>query len=604
MSNSNGLIKIIVPIKGMHCRSCELLIEENLKSIPGVRKIEANYRAGKAEVYLNKRKGQRADEFVEEIGDSIRQAVKDTGYEVGYKDKLEWISKDKNDYIYLSYGFLILFILYFAAQSFGLFNIGVNTEKASLFVVLMVGLVAGISTCMALVGGLVLSISARHAEAHPEISATQKFRPHLYFNLGRVLGFGFFGGVLALLGSAVQPSASTLGLMTIIIGGVMIFLGLKLVEIFPILKDKTISLPKSISKFLGINKEQKEYSHTGSFITGALTFFLPCGFTQAMQLYAVSSGSFISGAMIMSAFALGTAPGLLGIGGLASVFKGKYARIFFATTGLAVILLGWVNISNGSQLVFQGKAQSSDTVATSSGVQEVRMTQGGSGYSPNILTVEKGKKVRWIITSTTQFSCASSIVMPRYGISRNLVKGENVIEFVPTEVGEIPFSCSMGMYRGKFIVVEPGTSSSAVAQAVAAANTANSSAGGSCGGGGGGGCGGGCGGGGARKPIDSSATSAAVNNNEQLISAEYTLAKDISPNNFEVKKGIPVRFEIDVKESGRGCMSTLVVPGLYNSPQYLQGGAKMVLAFTPETTGSYNITCAMGVPRGVIRVVD
>ncbi len=577
------------------------MIEENLKNIPGIKKVEANYKTGKAEVFFENKKGTDPKKFVEEASGSIAQAVNDVGYDIGYKDKLEWLSQDKDDYIYLAYGFLVLTVLYFIAKSFGLFSLDVNTENASFFVVLMVGLVAGVSTCMALVGGLVLSISARHAEAHPEISAKQKFTPHLYFNLGRVLGFGFLGGVLALLGSVVQPSASTLGVMTIVIGGVMIFLGLKLVEIFPALKEKSISLPKGISKFLGINKEQKEYSHKGSFITGALTFFLPCGFTQAMQLYAVSSGSFFSGALIMSLFALGTAPGLLGIGGLASVFKGKKARVFFAATGLAVIILGWVNISNGSQLAFQRKVPGAGSaISTSSEVQEVKMTQSGSGYSPNTFTVEKGKKVRWIITSTAPFSCASSIVMPKYGISKNLSKGENIIEFVPTETGEIPFSCSMGMYRGKFIVTESGAS--AVAQGAASvAGTNDAASGGSCGGGGGG-CGG-CGGG-AKKPIDNTATAPISNNSEQVIKSVYTLAKDISPNNFQVKKGVPVRFEIDVKENGQGCMGSLMVPGLYNSAQYLEGGKKMVLSFTPQTLGDYNITCAMGVPRGVIRVVN
>jgi plastocyanin domain-containing protein len=320
-----------------------------------------------------------------------------------------------------------------------------------------------------------------------------------------------------------------------------------------------------------------------------------------MQLYAVSSGSVIDGILIMSLFALGTAPGLLGIGGLASIFKGKNARVFFATTGLAVIILGWVNISNGSQLVFVGKASDADPgIVNSSEVQEVKMTQNNGGYSPNTLTVEKGKKVRWVITSTAPFSCASSLVMPKYNISKSLKKGENIIEFTPNEVGEIPFSCSMGMYRGKFIVIEPGASGAV--QNSDSAPIANNTTGGSCGGGGGGGCGG-CGGG-AAKPIDSTATAPVANNNEQVIKATYTSAKDISPNKFEVKKGIPVRFEIEVKDNGQGCMSSLMVPGLYNSAQYLEGGTKMVLSFTPQKTGDFNITCAMGMSRGVISVID
>ncbi len=576
--------KIIILIRGMHCRSCELLMEESLRQVKGVEKTEVNYRAGKAEVFYDKK---------EPTEEALRRAVKDAGYDIGRKNKAAWISKDMEDYAYLLKGGLILLVLYAVVSATGLFNYSVGGENTGPLVALIVGLVAGVSTCMALVGGLVLSISARHAEAHPEITAKQKFTPHLYFNLGRVLGFGLLGGALALLGSVAQPSAGALGVMTIIIGGVMIFLGLKLVEIFPAMKDVSVTLPKSIAKSLGINKEQKEYSHQGSFVSGVLTFFLPCGFTQAMQLYAISSGSFFSGALIMALFALGTAPGLLGIGGLASVFKGKNARVFFAAAGIAVILLGGVNISNGSHLVFQGKAivvgtGDGDGDSDTGGVREVKMTQGGSGYSPNTFTVEKGKKVRWVVVSTTQFSCASSLVMPKYGISKNLIKGENIIEFVPKETGEIPFSCSMGMYRGKFIVVEAGANIDAKS---AAGTTDTSSSGGGCGGG-------------ARKPIDSTYTSPVIRNNEQVIKAEFTVAKDISPNNFQVKKGIPVRFEIDVKESGRGCMGSLKVPGLYNSAQYLQGGSIMVLNFTPEETGDYNITCAMGVPRGVIRVVN
>ncbi|MEK7168008.1 MAG: sulfite exporter TauE/SafE family protein, partial [Patescibacteria group bacterium] len=365
--------KITVPIKGMHCRSCEILVESSLRKIPGVSKAEVSHKTGRADVFYKENLP---------AGDLIKQAIKDAGYDVGQKGKAPWFSTDKDDYLNLLKGAGILLALYVVARWLGLFNLGVDTQSTSLLVVLAVGLVAGISTCMALVGGLVLGLSARHAELHPEITAKQKFVPHLYFNLGRVIGFGFLGGMIGLVGSAVRPSAGVLGLLTIVIGGVMIFLGLKLVEIFPALKDKSIALPKGLAKSLGLNKEQKEYSHKASFITGALTFFLPCGFTQAMQLYAVSTGSFLQGALVMGLFALGTAPGLLGIGGLSSVFKGRKAKIFFAATGIAVILLGWLNITNGSQVLFHGKAGSAAS-ADSAEVQEVRMTQSGSGYSPN-----------------------------------------------------------------------------------------------------------------------------------------------------------------------------------------------------------------------------
>lgn len=441
--------KQIIFIRGMHCKSCEILVEQNLKKINGIKEVKVDHKTGQAEIsYESPMPDQN----------KILRAVKDAGYDLGgKKEKPPLFSKDWQDYKNLVYAGLIILAGYLIAKWFGLFDLNINTTSDGLFIALLVGLVAGISTCMALVGGLVLALSARHAEIHPEATARQKFRPHLYFNLGRVAGFGVLGGLIGLLGSAIKFSSNILGIMTIVIGLVMIFLGLKLVEIFPALKNKTISLPKSIAKFFGIKAEQKEYSHRGAMITGVLTFFLPCGFTQAMQLYAVGTGSFWRGALIMFLFALGTTPGLLGIGGISSVFKGQRKRLFFATAGVLVILFGIYNITNASRLIAIASgtgSKTNNTKVVSGKVQEIKMTQKANGYVPNIFTVKKGVPVKWIITSETTFSCASYIVMSEYNISQPLKKGENIITFTPEETGEIQFACSMGMYRGKFIVVD------------------------------------------------------------------------------------------------------------------------------------------------------
>lgn len=438
--------KKTIPIRGMHCASCELLVGEELKKIHGL-----------SSVYVSQKRALAIIKYPETAlvnDEDIIRAVQEAGYEVGKKGKLQWISRNPADYKDLASAAGIFFIIYLLVRWFNLFDLGFNASNSGVAVALLVGLVAGISTCMALIGGLVLGLAARHAEQHPEATSLQKFRPHIFFNIGRILGFAVLGGFIGLIGQAFKPSINLLGFLTVLIGGVMIFFGLKLIEIFPALRDKNITLPSGIARFFGLHKEVKEYSHNGAMVVGALTFFLPCGFTQAMQLYAVSTGSFWQGMIIMGLFAVGTAPGLLGIGGLTSVFKGRKARIFFMTAGLTVILLGWFNIANGSRL-FGNRADSvAVATATDQSRQEVHMTQLRNGYSPNIFTVKKGRPVKWIITSATSLSCAAYLVVPKYGISKSLRYGENIINFIPTEVGEIPFSCSMGMYRGKFIVVE------------------------------------------------------------------------------------------------------------------------------------------------------
>lgn len=474
-----------INIAGMHCRSCELLIEKELMKINGISKVRVDHRTGRAEINY---------EGSEPATEAISEAVETSGYRLGNNAKLPVFSREKVDYFNLLKGVGLVLLLYLAIKGLGLTELGAGLgEKAGLGAALLVGLVAGISTCMALIGGLVLGLSARHAELHPEASAVQKFRPHLFFNLGRIGGFFLLGGLIGLLGATFKPSGNLLGIMTIVIGGTMLFLGLKLLGIFPVLQNKNFVLPGFIARSLGLQKEVKEYSHRRAVVLGAATFFLPCGFTQAMQLYAVSTGSFWLGGLAMSLFAFGTSFGLLGIGGLSSVMKGKAAKLFFSTVGVAVILFGIFNIANASQLFSSTSvSQPLSSQPVNGQVQEIRMTQDYSGYRPNVLTVKKGIPVKWIINSTNNFTCAASIVMPKFGISKYLQKGENVIEFTPTETGEIPFSCSMGMYRGKFIVVD--------SDAEVSKNTSDSQqlsatlpGAGSCHGGGGG-CGG-CGGG-------------------------------------------------------------------------------------------------------------
>ncbi|NQV00148.1 MAG: cupredoxin domain-containing protein, partial [Parcubacteria group bacterium] len=76
------------------------------------------------------------------------------------------------------------------------------------------------------------------------------------------------------------------------------------------------------------------------------------------------------------------------------------------------------------------------------------------GYDPNILYIKAGIPVRWVINVKQMSGCTNSIILHGYDIEKDLVKGENIIEFMPEESGEIKFSCWMQMVWGKFIVTE------------------------------------------------------------------------------------------------------------------------------------------------------
>lgn len=446
------MAKTTIPIRGMHCNSCEILIGDELKKISRVNNVQVDHKHGQAVITHKENEIPSPD--------AIEAAVRRAGYEVGIEGKLPWFTKNKNDRHRFLISLIIVALLYTIFKSTGLATIDPSFDaEAGLFAVAMIGLVAGFSTCMALIGGLVLGFSARHAELHPEATTGQKFRPHLFFNMGRIGGYMLFGGLIGLLGKILQLSVSTTAILTVLVGVVMILLGLKLVEIFPALKNKTIALPAGIARRLGINKEQKEYSHRSAAIAGAMTFFLPCGFTQSMQLLAIATGNFWQGAAIMGVFALGTAPGLLGVGWLSSVMKGTKAKVFFMITGIIVVLLGWYNITNGMRLL------------------------GASGDSSN--------------------------------------------------------SSSAGMS-----VIPTGE--------------------------------------------------------EQRVTATITKAAGFVPYTLTVNAGKPVRLEIDAQDTIYGCMSTIMIPGLVNKPQYVQKSKKIVMTFTPPKPGVYDLTCAMGIPWGTV----
>lgn len=427
--------KITVPITGMHCRSCELLNEGNIRKLPGVTGAKFYHRRGQADIYYDGEAPSRSE---------ISHALAD-GYGVGEEVACSVPSTSQRTNWQLLIPLLLL--AWWLVSRLDIGSGSFLNSDFSLSLAVLVGLAAGFSTCLALVGGLVFGLAADYARRRPESSRTEKFRPHLLFNAGRILGFFLLGGLLGSLGAAFRLSPFFNGILTAFIGAVILVLGLKLLDISPLLSRFELALPKSLGR---------KIKAENPVLLGALTFFLPCGFTQAIQVYALGSGSFLQGGLIMALFALGTAPGLLSIGGLVAVIKQKHSAVFFKISGALLVLFAIFNLQNGWNLIRVGANAAAPaaavikTDAEAEGFQVVRTIESNRGYVPNRIEIKGDQPVRWIIDAQAPFSCASYLVIPSLGIERQLVKGENIIEFTPPASGSIPFSCGMGMYNGAF----------------------------------------------------------------------------------------------------------------------------------------------------------
>jgi len=334
-----------------------------------------------------------------------------------------------------------------------------------------------VSSCIAVTGGLLVAVAAKYNEASTALTPMQRIRPHIYFNAGRILSYTLLGGAIGALGAALTLSPEINGVLTLVASAVMILLGLQMLRLLPALTRFLPTMPKSVSHFIHDLAERD--ANGGAFVLGAATFFLPCGFTQALQLYVLAKGSFAVGALTMLAFSLGTLPALLSLSALSSLASGNVQRHFLKFAGAAVIVLGIANIQYG--LVLTGSAMNVASVTADavpptaeapapmaaaqdrqadnqvkSDKQVVVMRIDGFSYIPNRFSVMQGVPVEWRIDASEAAACGRFLLAPGLGIRKLLSdRSTTMITFVPQQAGEFGFNCGMGMMTpgSKFTVV-------------------------------------------------------------------------------------------------------------------------------------------------------
>ncbi|MEK7061666.1 MAG: sulfite exporter TauE/SafE family protein [Patescibacteria group bacterium] len=451
-------------VKGMHCASCEILVEKKLLEINGIKSVEASTSNGRVTI-----------EYEEEKPNShyLTSLFKNENYT--FFDKLE--EKNTKAQKGVNPTLLAFNIALFIIIGFLILNksgvpgfLGVSSSS-SLFAFFGLGILAGLSSCAALVGGMVLSMSKQWQSIYSDKNtAYEKFQPHLLFNVGRIISYAIFGALLGIIGSKLQISLALTSFLVVTVSFLMIALGLQMLGVKSLRKFQ-FALPKSITRYIA--NENNFQARQMPFIMGAATFFLPCGFTIIAQGIALLSGNWLQGFLIMLFFALGTAPMLLVIG-LSSVkfsFKPHLAERFSRVAGFLVLFFALYNINSQINVlgytslsdVFSLSQNKSQTTAVDAkdlpliidGKQVIKMIASGSGNSPNYFKVRAGVPVRWEITAADSPGCNTSI------ISRNLFSGSidltpgqvSFKDFKPENPGKYKFSCSMGMITGIIEVV-------------------------------------------------------------------------------------------------------------------------------------------------------
>ena len=278
-------------VHGMHCNACVLLTESELSEHSKVSSAKSNLKTNSIEIC-----GDFGDMTLEDIAKELTSLLSQHSLstDLTKKQKINW--QEFIIAIPIAISFIFLFVL---LQKLGIVNL-INSGNVTYGTAFVVGIIASLSTCMAIVGGLLLSLSATFAREG------DKIRPQILFHIGRIISFFILGGVIGAVGSVFQLGTIGTFALSMIIGIVMLILGINLLDIFHWTKWFQLAMPKFLSqKALNITK----INHTLTpALVGIATFFLPCGFTQSMQIYTLSTGNFFKGGLTMLSFALGTFP--------------------------------------------------------------------------------------------------------------------------------------------------------------------------------------------------------------------------------------------------------------------------------------------------------
>jgi sulfite exporter TauE/SafE len=355
---------------------------------------------------------------------------------------------------------IALFVIVDKLQLSRYINVQSNFSFSAFF---FLGIVAGISSCAALVGGILLSLTKQWNEEYIGESEKKRFIPHTLFHLGRIVAYTFLGGVLGLIGKFFTFNNSTVGAILVIgISLIMLVLAVQMLNIRWAQKIR-FALPKSFSRAVA---NEKEFS--GKFIPfllGCSTFFLPCGFTLIAQGVALTTGSFLKGALVMLLFALGTLPTLLGISisGVKMNSKPKSTALFNQVAGILIIFFVIYNLNSQfnvlglpsiNDIKLPERQEQNSEKPSNNATQELDITAKGFTYIVNgSATLKAGVKTTLIVDNQGIQGCASYMVgKGLFDGYFQLKPGENTITFTPKK-GTYKITCSMGMVSPIIITV-------------------------------------------------------------------------------------------------------------------------------------------------------
>lgn len=217
--------------------------------------------------------------------------------------------------------------------------------RADLLLAVTTGLLGGFGHCAGMCGPLAVSMSL---VASPRIGARRALGGQLLYNAGRVTAYACIGGAMGLTGSFVNTAGRMAGLQNAVAvgaGTIMVFMGLGAAGVAPLFRRIEERLA---ARVFGVVRSALGGAGAGRFYAlGLLLGFLPCGLSYSAFVGAAATGGLPQGFLFALAFALGTVPALLLVGGASALASARVRGVLYRLGGVAVLVVGALFLARG-----------------------------------------------------------------------------------------------------------------------------------------------------------------------------------------------------------------------------------------------------------------
>ncbi len=219
-------------------------------------------------------------------------------------------------------------------------------ETADFITIISIAFLGSFGHCIGMCGGIVLAYSTIKIE--PASSKFSKSTAHLLYSFGRVSTYTILGAIFGTLGSVIQFSNTSRGVVLIIVGVAMILAGLSLMGKLKFLTIIEHSFSSSHLYKVTFKKILNSKSNASFFALGMLNGLLPCGFVYFFAITAAGTADPFLGALVMAIFGMSTIPAMFGVGFLASLASAtSFRNMMMSLSSIAVLLYGAFTIYHG-----------------------------------------------------------------------------------------------------------------------------------------------------------------------------------------------------------------------------------------------------------------